>query len=168
MGFGKNNTGAILRSKEAVVLLTLAADTAILFGSGITIGEDFRILKSETVAFVEGLTSGDGDGLMLGMANGDLSVTEIAECLLVDGPTDRNDAVKNERAMRAVWIIGGINDLQHNFRGKESGGNIIVHKPRWTFSDPEGWNYFIFNAGLALTTGSTAKLISTIFGVWVT
>ncbi len=166
MGFGKNRTGAILRSKETIALLTLAEDTAIKFGSGITIAEDFRMLKAEVFAFVEGLTAGDGEGLMIGIANGDLTVTEIAEAIIVDGPVNRNDRVKTERAERFVKVFGLLNDLQHFFSG-ENGGRQMNVKPRWTFSNPEGWDFFIYNAGSALTTGATAKLVGTYYGLWL-
>ncbi len=167
MGFGKNNTGAILRSKESIALGTLNVDTAIKLGSGITISEDFRLLKIEVWAHIDGLTAGEGDGLMIGIANGELTVAEIAEALLADGPSDRNDRVKTERAERFVKIFGSLNDLQHLFRG-ENGGHMLIVKPRWTFSNPEGWDLFIFNNGVQFTTGATAKLIVTFYGLWLT
>lgn len=166
MGFGKNSTGAILRSKETVALVTLAADTAIKLTSNISIAEDFRMLRAEVWAHVDGLTAGEGDGLTIGIANGDLSVTEIAEALLVDGPVNRNDRVKQERAERFVKVFGSLNDLQHLFRG-ENGGHMLIVKPRWTFANPEGWDLFIFNNGLALTTGATVRLIATYYGLWL-
>ncbi len=118
-------------------------------------------------AFVEGLTAGDGEGLTIGIANGELTVAEIAECLIADGPSDRNDRIKQERAERFVKVFGLLNDLQHMFVG-ENGSRQMQVKPRWTFSNPEGWDYFIFNAGSALTTGSTAKLLQTSYGLWLT
>ncbi len=170
MGFGKNNTGAIIRSKETIALGTLAADTAIKFGSGVTISEDFRMLKSEVSAFVEGLSAGEAAGLMFGIANGELTVAEIAECLLADGPADRNDRVKQERAERYVKIFGQIlpaaGDIQDVFHG-EGNSPVMEVKPRWTFSNPEGWDFFIFNAGTLLTTGATAKALITTYGLWL-
>ncbi len=167
MGFGKNNTGAILRSKETIALGTLNVDTAIKMGSAITLDEDFRLLRLDAWAHVDGLTAGEGDGLLIGIANGELTVAEIAEALLADGPVDRNDRVKQERAERFVKIFGSLNDLQHLFRG-ENGGHQLICKPRWTFSNPEGWDIFIFNNGVQLTTGATAKMIATFFGLWLT
>ncbi len=165
MGFGKNSTGAILRSKETIALGTLGVDTAIVFGSGITIGNNFRLLKSEGFAHVDGLTSGEGGGLCIGIANGELTVAEIAECLLADGPSDRNDRVKQSRAERFVKLFGQLDDLQHVMRGAE--GYALKVNPRWTFSNPEGWNFFIFNNGLQLTTGATAKSVLTHYGLWL-
>ncbi len=166
MGFGKNNTGAILRSKETIALGTLDVDNVIKLGSGITLSEDFRLLKMESWAHVDGLTAGEGDGLLIGIANGELTVGEIAEAILADGPSDRNDRVKQERSERFVKVFGSLNDLQHLFRG-ENGGHMLICKPRWSFSDPEGWDLFIFNNGTQLTTGATAKLVATYYGLWL-
>ncbi len=108
---------------------------------------------------------------MLGICNGELSVAEIAEALTVDGPGDRNDRVNQEQAERAVWIIGTPDatggGTQFNLKG-QNGSTIIEWKKRWTFSDPEGWDFFIFNLGTALTTGGNANLLATNYGVWVT
>ncbi len=171
MGFGKGNTGVIIRSHQTVALGTLAAVTAIKLGSDISITEDFRMLKSEVLGFIEGLTAGEGTGLMLGIANGELSVAEIVECLLADGPDDRNDRLKQEKAERYVKIVaqyeGGKADTAGVLVGENADRKLTV-KPRWTFSNPEGWDWFIFNAGgSALTTGATAKLITTDYGLWL-
>jgi len=170
MGFGKNGTGAILRTKETVGLATLAADAAIKLTSGITPKEDFRMLKAEIIAHVEGITTLEGTGLMIGIANGDLSVTEIAEAILADGPNDRNDRVKQEKAERFVKTFGlldkQLSQTGGNFVGK-GGDRVLEVKPRWTFSDPEGWDLFIFNNGNTLTTGATVELIATYYGLWL-
>jgi len=172
MGFGKNGTGAMLRSTETIALSTLASETAIKFGSSITLDEDFRMLKAEIFAHVAGLTAGEGEGLILGIANGELSVAEIAECFLVDGPVDRNDRVKTERAERFVKPMSALDIVlagtEEQFHG-DGGGPMVTAKPRWTFSNPEGWDFFIYNNGpSALTTGAVARLIGTYYGVWVT
>ncbi len=171
MGFGKNNTGAILRSTETIALSTLAGNTAILFGSGITTVDAFRMLKSEVAAFVEGLTGGEGTGLLIGLAEGSLTVAQITACLVADGPVGRGDRDDQELAERWVRIFGqllpaaGSNDGA--FIGK-NGDAILEVKPRWTFSESEGWNFFIFNAGgIALQTGATARAVITTYGVWV-
>ncbi len=172
MGFGKNGTGAILRSQEEIVLSTLGDITAIKFLSDITIKEDFRVLRQDIFSHITGLTAGEGFGLMLGIANGELSVAEIAGCLLTDGPTDRNDRGKIETAERNVVLLSEIepvlSGVTEQFHG-ENGGPKITSKHRWTYSNPEGWDFFIWNhSGAALTTGATARLIQTTYGLWVT
>ncbi len=150
---------------------TLANNTAIKLSNGVALSEDFRVLKSEVIAILRGLVPDQGEGLMLGICNGELTVAEIAETLTTDGPGDRNDRVNQERAERAVWIIGTpsviSSDTTTNMVG-QNGSTLIEWKKRWTFSDPEGWDFFIFNLGTALTTGANVNLLATNYGVWVT
>ncbi len=105
MGFGKNKTGAILRSNQTVALGTLVNNTAIKLTSPVTLQEDFRVLRADVVCHGTTVTQGEGTGLVLGACNGELSVAEIGETLLADGPADRNDRLVQERAERKVDLI---------------------------------------------------------------
>ncbi len=172
MGFGKNNTGVIIRETDALALTTIGALTAKIF-TGLGITEDFRSMKIEVVAHVDGLTAGEGNGLCLGIANGELSATEVTECLNADGPLDRNDRLAQERAERFCKIFATVG-LQTAtaaamvFIGK-GGSYVLEVKPNWTFSNPEGWSFFVFNNDpAALTTGATVSLAATHYGVWLT
>ncbi len=170
MGFGKQGTGAILRSNENIALATLADNTAIKFSSNITLSEDFRVLRADILCHITTVTQGEGTGLVLGACNDELTVAEIAETLVADGPSDRNDRVVQERTERKVDLLSsGIeNEGSVIFLG-DDGGTVIHWKPRWTFSDPEGWAYFIWNhSGSTLNTGMQARLMQTVYGVWVT
>lgn len=171
MGFGKNGTGAILRESGPVTLATLASEAAIIFSGSLAIENNFRTLKQEILASIEGLTAGEGNGLILGIANGELSVTEIAEAMAVNGPLDRNDRAAAEQAERVVKVLGGFAPNSAgtggSFRG-DNGGPLIVSKFRWTYSNPEGWNFFIYNNdAAALATGAVARMYATTYGVWV-
>ncbi len=164
MGFGKGGTGAIIREDASVALATLAAKTGILVGS-ITLGEDFRMLKSIISGNVDGMTQGDGP-LELYLVNGALTLAQCEEAIENNGPTDRNDPVATERAERFVRFVG-------QFVQRDSSGvfaQLVEEiKPRWTFSNPEGWNWMLYNASAGnLTTGSSVFLKVTHYGVWVT
>ncbi len=178
MGFGKDGTGVIIREVQTIALATLANQTAIKFSSN-TLTEDFRMLKSEIAAGINTMDDAEvAQGLLLGICNGELSVTEISECILADGPEDRNDRAGYEAATRWVKVLSQAEiqavpeaavkgTYEMIFRG-ENGGPLIVSKDRWTYSNPEGWDFFIFNnTGSALVTGSTARLYAQHFGVWV-
>ncbi len=176
MGFGKQNTGVIIREDSSQALGALANNTAILVASGNVIGgnlqEDFRLLKSEILAHVDILTAGEGEGLIFGIANGELSVAEIAEAIQANGPLDRNDRLPQERAERNVKLLGtydmrDITAVSGKIKG-DNGGPLIVSKHRWTYSNPEAWNFFVFNDGIVLTTGAQIRLVATHYGVWVT
>ncbi len=172
MGFGKNNTGVIIRETDSLALTTIGALTAKIF-AGLTLGEDFRSMKIELVAHVDGITAGEGNGLMLGIANGELSATEITECINADGPLDRNDRAQQEEAERfcktfAAAALQTATASVFVFQG-EFGNPFLTVKPNWTFSNPEGWSFFVFNNDAAgLTIGAVVHLAATHYGVWLT
>ncbi len=174
MGFGKDNKGAIIRENTTIALSTLAANTAIkVDGAALTLVDDFRMMKSLIFSNVTGLTGGEGEGLLLGLANGELSVAEIVECINASGPLNTNDRLRQERAERAVWLIGAYESnnadatgTEGTFRG-DNGGPMIVHKLPWTFANPEGWDFFIINTGSTLQTGASVRVTATHYGVWV-
>ncbi len=173
MGFGKDGKGVMITENVTVALGALGAGTAIIVPSSVTLGEDFRILRSDIMSLLANLTAGEGTGLLFGICNGELSATEIGQALLVEGPTDRNDAVSNERVGRNVKVLSAgdpnttlITSLL--FKNDE-GGSIIHSKHRWTYSNPEGWNYFVMNISPGpLTTGAVCDINAKHFGVWVT
>ncbi len=172
MGFGKQGTGQIIREKISNAALgALAGEDVVKIASDVTLVDDFRILKSEIIAVILGLTTSEGTGLILGMANGELSAAEVEECLEIDGPVNPNDRERTEKAMRnckniAFAVPGNLN-TEMVFENDE-GGRLITMKHRWTYNNPEGWDYYVYNIGAALTTGATVQLVATHFGVWVT
>ncbi len=173
MGFGKDGKGVIIRENLNQALGTLAGSTGLLVSATATMGEDFRILKSEIIASVEGLTALEGV-LELHLVNGELSLVEVEENLELTGVSDRNDRVANERAMRFVHYIGSFIDYAglgqaRPIVGHEGQAGMAIIKPRWTFSDPEAWDYAVYNRSAgALTSGATLRLLAKHFGVWVT
>jgi len=169
MGFGKDNKGAIIREQATIALGALAAGAAIKLNT-LAILEDFRILKSEVSAVVRGLTAGQGEGLKLGIANNNLTVAEIANCIFAQGPLNRSDRTLQEEAERQVRLFGAppqmAGAIEFGFLGIE-GGPMMEIKPRWTYSNPDGWCFFVFNDTVVLTTGATINLLATHFGMWV-
>ncbi len=169
MGFGKDGKGVMIREDSNVALGTLNAKTGILLGSP-NLSEDMRILKSIINAHIDGLTTNEGP-LSLYMVNGELSLAECQEAIEQNGPLDRNDRVAQERAERFVKPVAWFESTP------DTGVNAILGKsvaqpfafnPRWTFSDPEGWDYMVYNESAGnLASGSTCFLKATHFGVWV-
>ncbi len=164
-------TGVIIRESGSAALVTIADNAAVEL-AGPTLRKDFRTLKWEGVLKIHGLTSGQGAGLELYYGNGELSVAEMLEAINTSGPLDRNDRKNEEQAKRFVRFISAITedaagtDTPLYFRGPE-GGPKLEYKPRWTFSDPEGWSFWIVNrSGAALTTGATFEVTLTHYGVW--
>ncbi len=170
--FTKGKNSVILREQVTIALGTLNANTGIKVDTGqYTMTEDFRMLKSVVSCHIEGLTAGEGSGLQLGLANGELTVAEIKECLTADGPTNPTDREQVEFASRFCKVVSqldwNITQVNGIMRG-ENGSPLIVVKPRWTFTDTNGWSWFMYNDGPAnLATGATVRLLCTHFGVWL-
>ncbi len=171
MGFGKDGKGAIITEQRSQALTTLAAQTAVLIGTKLAIEEDFRILKSHVHCLINGLTAGQGSRLVIGLADGNLTVAQIAEAITANGPLNPGDT-QGEHAMRPVFIVGvaGGDTTQTALvvRDAHTNAPLIVQKNRWTFQDGDSWNWFVYNnSAAALTTGSSIFLIAKNFGVWV-
>jgi len=173
MGFGKGGLGVIIREDQDQAIGTLANRTVLLLGTKLVMAEDFRMLKSELSIVSTGVAVNELDGMMLGIAQGDLSITEIKEALEVSGPTSRGKRAQQEQAERFVKLIGmfvneGGSEVAVVCYDLETGAPGIRAKPRWTFSNSTGWNFFLYNLGVAPTSGATARMVATHFGVWVT
>nr|AGA18261.1 hypothetical protein [uncultured marine virus] len=144
--------------------------SAVVTFDGPTITEDFRVMKSVVNAVINGLTEGDGEGLIFGIANNDLSNAEIEESIEAEGPLDKNDRIKEERATRWVKVLGEfVPDHPTTARRLVGFGDSVglISKDRWTYNNPEGWQWFIYNIGGSISTGSLLQLIATHYGVWV-
>ncbi len=170
MGFGKDNKGVIIRQSISQALLTLAADTGIIIMAKPVILERFRMLKSEIFGIIEGLASGEGKGLSLWLADGDLSLVEVEEAIELSGaPLGPNDPVQAAIAERLVlWAgVGDAGTISH-LHSRNGNAPLIEMMPRWTFARDKAWNFVLYNMGGALTTGATVNLRVKNFGVWVT
>lgn len=172
MGFGKDGKGVMISEKRAQALGTLATDTALLIGTKLAITEDFRMLKAEMLAIVTGLTGGEGIGLYLGLAHGDMTTTQIESAIENNGPVNPGDLDVVDAVEKPVWIVGSyeqsdIGETEGNFQDVRTHGAMILSKHRWTFQSLQSWNWFIYNLGAQLTTGATVKIQVRDFGVWV-
>ncbi len=174
MGFGKDGKGVIVHEDITITLGALAAQGATLVNA-ISMDNDFRILKSEIVATIAGLTSGEGNGLLLVMTEGLLTVAQVEGNLELNGPVAPRDTTAMEIASRWVRTIGttiGTEvSTEHSFTNSE-GGALLKVTPRWTFqrrrtATEGGWNWVVYNNGKILTTGAACQLKATHYGVWV-
>ncbi len=171
MGFGKDGKGQIWRDVTALTLGTLANEVAVKVQSLVP-SEDLRLLKSEINAVAIGMTIVEGSGLLFGIADNELTVGEIGEAILADGPTDRNEVPEREQVERPVVVLSQLDmdetETRGVFRDMHSGAPTMINKKRWTYSNPEGWCYFVFNnTGGALTTGGSVRIQGTHYGLWL-
>lgn len=170
MGFGKDHKGVIIRENVLITVGGLAGQTGILSTGGSrlsdNLGNNFRILKTELMISKIDQTSDEGT-LFLYMVNGELSLAECEETIQNGGPVDRNDSDQRERSERFVKPVGMLNCSTDITNAGTVFTPVIEFNPKWTFSNPEGWDWMIFNQGAALTAGTLVRFFATHYGVWV-
>ncbi len=174
MGFGKDGLGVIVHEQQTLALLGLAGQALVATSSAVSLDSNFRILKTELTATLTGLTSGEGNGLLLYMTEGDLNDASIEANIELNGPKRLGDSAEEEIASRWVRLIGTLDGeavaaerMFHN----DMDGSIITIKPRWTFirgrtATEGGWNWSVYNNGVTITTGVVVRIIATHYGVW--
>ncbi len=173
MGFGKDGMGAILYDQVNTNYGALAAlgVAEIQGGYHDALVDDFRIIKTQYqigIRAAAGVVLQDGP-LIFGMADASLTSTEIKEC--IDSRVlNQGQVPEEEESMRPVWPLEIFNVLDPDAgNGGMSPGPITgSFNPRWTFRNPEGFTYWIFNLGNVVTiTGSFIQGLFKHFGVWV-
>ncbi len=177
MGFGKDGKGAIVKEQTTFTLGALAGQDLIGGSSGVQLDMDFRILRSDVTAVLTGMTSLEGKGLILYMAEGDLADGESEANIEQNGPVRLGDQILEEIAQRWVRRVGitiapTVNETERVFTNKYGGGLLDI-EPRWTFRRARsvaqgGWNWLVYNDGITLNTGATLRILATHYGVWVT
>ncbi len=170
MGFGKDGMGVIIKESRVQALGALANQSAILIGTNIDTLERYRMIKLELFATVTELTTGEGTGLLIGIADGDFTLADIEASIELSGPLGPNDKDLADRADRYTKWLGAI-DRETGVTGifeNEHGGHEMAKTIRWTFARTKSWNYFVYNLGPTITTGATVQIRAKSFGVWVT
>ncbi len=173
MGFGKDKKGVIIRHRVDESLGALADRfSEILADEKLALEEDFRMINLEIAGSIEMVSDAGVHGSLLGIANGALSTTEIVECIAAQGPLGPSDRQRSENAERFVKILGsfavnGNGALESSLIGPD-GGPFFRKNIRWTFTNTDGWNLFVFNnTGVTMGSGNIVNLVITYFGVWL-
>ncbi len=164
-----------MKEQTSITLGALAVGAGVLIDSGPSMDEDFRILKSEFTCVLNGLTSGEGNGLELYMTEGELTLAEVEANIEGAGPVSQGDRSAIEiadRWVKRVAITMGSMVPTERVMRNEHGGGLLSWNPRWTFhrrrtATEGGWNWLIYNNGATLTSGAVARLTGTHYGVWV-
>lgn len=168
---GKDGKLAIIKEQTTVTLAALAG-LDLVAAAGPVLAQGFRIIKTVWSCGVISLTSNEGLGLILGISNGDLSAAEIEESLEAGGPLFRGDRDITERSERFTKQLGTVNrtavsGVSVMFQGP-TGGSPTETILRWSFPlGTAGWNWWIYNLLDTLTTGASARILATHYGVWL-
>ncbi len=175
MGFGKDGKGAIVKEQTSFTLGALAGQGFQLENDSVGLDEDFRILKSEITCTITGLTTTEGNGLILYMTQGELTLALAEANIEGNGPNspgDRDNIEIAERWVRRVGMTSGGDVATERVMLNEHGGPLLKINPRWTFrrrrtATQGGWNWGIYNDGATITSGASARVLATHYGVWV-
>ncbi len=141
-----------------------------LFGGNLT--EDFYAISCDIDAEIVGLTAGEGNPSVLGLAHSDYSVAEIAENLVVKllGPGNKIEQEQQRRLVRKAGTFHGdqLNTaIEMPMSGKTGPGEQRV-RLKFVIQNGKTLDVFVFNkSGAVYTTGATCKFFGTIYGRWI-
>ncbi len=149
---------------QSVVLGTLGAGTigsSAVTGLGVT---RVKIISVDLMYSLTGFTSGEGP-IVVGIANGDLSNTEIGEALDAQ-PTSQTDIIANERRRRPVRRMGVFSGVAVSETLND--GKAIRQKLFTTLD--EGTELLVWARNQdtsALTTGATVDVFGKVYAEWM-
>ncbi len=118
------------------------------------------------LAAVDALTAGEGN-FLYGISSADLSLAELEEYLELNGPLSESDIVGMERATRGkhLRVLGrltpqGNGQQAADFLKNQTLSGLLIPE------DAGGFDFWIYNLGAALTTGSTFRVAMQAFARW--
>ncbi len=145
-----------------LALVTLANNTALV-SSIITLNEDAFFISADLTWVLEDLTATEGP-IRVGLANGDLSVTEIVEAITAS-PSSPDDIIAMERARRPTRHGGTFPGLSSH--EALNNGNPLRTTLKMSIGDTTTLNVYAVNeSGAGLTTGCILNVFGKIYGRW--
>ncbi len=148
-----------------MALGTLADDTVVLTSLiGQNFGEYIFCISVDLLATITNLASGEVP-IVIGVAHGDLTVTEILEFLGAE-LTDPDDIIQKERSRRPVRRVAQYSDPTG--AGAVNDGKKVRTTMKFTVGNDHSVSFWAVNrSGAALTTGAIIKISGTLFGRWI-
>ncbi len=136
------------------------------------LNEDLYMISADLICNVVGLTAGEGDPSMFGIAHGDYTDAEIAEKLNVAllGPGSK---IEQERSRRLVRNVGplygnGLNTHTDMRLSGKTGPGITRTKIKFVIQSGKNLKAFLYNrSGGTITTGAVLQYSGTIYGRWM-
>ncbi len=148
---------------NANLALTTLGSTTVLTQVLSALSQDFYAVSADCRWAIRGLTAGEGP-LVVGYANSDLSVTEIAEGLDAS-PSSESDIIARERTRRPVRSAGTFSGVATE--EVLNNGKPIRTKLKFNLANSLEVNAWIRNeSGAVLTTGAVLEMQGKIYGYW--
>lgn len=160
----RNSNFVALPVDVSLALGTLGSGTVI--ASAMTnLGQTrFRVISVDILWSMRGLTAGEGP-LEVGIANNNLSVTEIGE-MLDASPTSQTDIIAMERLRRPVRNSGVFAGLAANEALND--GRKMRTKLSTVLNEGVELAFYVRNkSGSALTTGGVIQCTGKVYGIWI-
>ncbi len=139
---------------------TLAGDTAVRELAGDVLTEQAWMSSVKAMYGLQDFPATTGDGpIIIGLAHSDYSLVEIEEWIENLASWERFDLIGQEVAKRKIRRIGtfaqfaATDDLQVLADGRQ-----ITTKCGWMLGTGQTVQFWAYNAGLALTTGSQVQI----------
>ncbi len=132
---------------------TLAADDVTQTTPSEVMTEERRVLSLEASWGLTGLTATDGP-LVVGVAHSDYTATEIEEALEAAGAWDEGNLVAQEQAKRLVRQVGILTEEETALND----GQPVKTRLNWRLATGDTLQYWLWNRGVQLTTGSLVKV----------
>ncbi len=138
-------------------LATLAADTGLVV-TNTTAEQNYKAVSLHAVWGIDILDAADGP-LLFGVADGEISLAKLEEYLeaLI---TDSLDIPQSEQVTRPVQVLGA---LGHDLKTVYQKDRILLP----TFRENQGFVVWVYNGGIAMTTGSSIRMTGRFFGRWL-
>ncbi len=149
---------------NSLALSTLADEAVISAELMAAFGEDIFLISADFIFSLRGNAGGEMP-IVVGIAHGDLSTTEVSEALSAE-VTDPDDIIAKERARRPVRRIG---TFAQGALTDQTLNNGVPIRQRILFSVGDGHTLDFWAAnrsGAALTTGAIIEVQGTLFGRW--
>ncbi len=138
----------------SVALGTLASAKALLT-AGPTMTRGGRLLSVRGSYVVHSLTAGDGP-LLFGIADKSLSLVQLEEYLELQGPVTPDAVPEREQSSRGAQIrtLGILQPQADGTTASQYLSNVSMSGLKFS-EEAAGWNYWVYNPGQSMTTGST-------------
>jgi len=152
-----------------VTLGALSGAAAIFGASKIDAGREqgFRLVKSNVTVSFTGKTASEGP-ISFGVCCNVPTAAELASVLVNDpqGSSSNKKRADNWfiKPLGVISLLATATDAQNNI---EMTFEISYGKNGWSIPEGSALNYYAFNMGSALTTGTVIIISAEHFGVWL-
>ncbi len=136
---------------------TLATKTLLSTGLA-TNTQNYKATSIKVGVSLTPLTDGDGP-VLFGLANAEISGSEVEE-YLESVPTSSRDTPAKDQVARAVQVL---ETLGQELQTRWVEERILLP----TFREGIGFRFWVYNAGIAFTTGSFFRAQGRLFGRWL-